>query len=184
MYGERVGDITAFIGQSYRFHTDRDLRSSKLLEENFSDYVGRIDLKPNEYVDLLYRFRFSESDFSSRSNAVGFSVGPDAIRVSGNYFFVEEGTAASNADRREELQIDLSSRINQFWSASIGTHRDLTGDGGALLHSLSASYRDECFGFNIRAQRSFTRDADIKPDSRILFQFIFKHLGQVQSSAG
>ena len=184
MYGERVGDITAFIGQSYRFHTDRDLRSSKLLEENFSDYVGRIDLKPNEYVDLLYRFRFSESDFSSRSNAVGFSVGPDAIRVSGNYFFVEEGTAASNADWREELRIDLSSRINQFWSTSIGTHRDLTGDGGSLLHSLRASYRDECFAFDITAQRSFTRDADIKPESRILFQFIFKHLGQVQSSAG
>ena len=184
MYGERVGDITAFIGQSYRFHTDRELRSSKLVEEDFSDYVGRIDVKPNEYVDLLYRFKFSESDFSGRSSAVGFSVGPDAMRVSGNYFFVDEGTAASNADRREELQIDLSSRINQFWSASIGTHRDLTGDGGTLLHSLRASYLDECFGFNITAQRSFTRDADIKPESRIQFQFIFKHLGQVQSSAG
>ena len=184
VYGESVGDITAFIGQSYRFHTDRDLRSSKLLEDDFSDYVGRIDVKPNEYIDLLYRFRFSESGFSARSNAIGFAVGPSAMKVSGNYFFVEEGTAASNSERREELKIDLSSRINRFWSASLSTHRDLTGDGGSLSHSLRASYLDECFGFNVTAQRSFTRDADIEPESRILFQFIFKHLGQVQSSAG
>ena len=75
MYGERVGDITAFIGQSYRFHTDRDLRSSKLLEENFSDYVGRVDLKPNEYVDLLYGSDLA-NPISRVEAAVGFSVRP------------------------------------------------------------------------------------------------------------
>jgi len=184
LYGETIGDITGFLGQSYRFHTDRDLRSSKLLEEDFSDYVGRIDVKPNQYVDLLYRFRFSESDFSIRSSAIGFSIGPSAMSVSGNYFFVEEGTAASNSERREEFQLALSSRINRFWSASLGTHRDLTDNGGSLAHTLSARYEDECFAFETAAQRSFTRDADIEPESRILFRFIFRHLGQVQSSAG
>jgi LPS-assembly protein len=184
LYGETIGDITGFLGQSYRFHTDRDLRSSKLLEEDFSDYVGRIDVKPNQYVDLLYRFRFSESDFSIRSSAIGFSIGPSAMSVSGNYFFVEEGTAASNSERREELQLALSSRINRFWSASLGTHRDLTDNVGSLAHTLSARYEDECFAFETTAQRSFTRDADIEPESRILFRLIFRHLGQVQSSAG
>jgi len=184
LYGETVGDITGFIGQSYRFHTDRDLRSSRLLEEDFSDYVGRIDVKPNQYVDLLYRFRFSDSDFSARSSAIGFSVGPSAMKIAGNYFFVEEGTAAGDSERREELRLTLSSRVNQFWSASLGTHRDLTDDGGSLAHTLSARYQDECFAFETTAQRTFTRDADIEPESRILFRFIFKYLGQVQSSAG
>jgi LPS-assembly protein len=184
IYGEMTGDITAFLGQSYRFHTDQDLRSSKLLEEDFSDYVGRIDVKPNKYVDLLYRFRFNESDLSARSSALGFSVGPSAMRVSGSYFFVEEGTAASNADQREELRLTLGSRINQFWSASLGTHRDLTDNGGALAHTLGARYQDECFGFDATAQRTFTEDADIKPESQIIFRFIFKHLGLVQSSVG
>lgn len=184
LYGETVGDVTAFLGQSYRFHADRDLRSAKLLEEDFSDYVGRVDIKPNQYVDLLYRFRFSESDFSARSSSVGFAVGPNAMRVSGNYFFVEEGTAAGDSDQREELRIGLSSQLNRYWSATLATHRDVTSDGGSLLHALSARYHDECFIFDVSAQRSFTRDADIEPESRILFQFIFKHLGQVQSSAG
>ena len=184
MHGENFGDITAFLGQSYRFHTDRDLRDTKLLEETFSDYVGRIDVKPNRYIDLLYRFRFSESNFSNRSSSVGFFVGPTAMKVNGNYLFVEEGTAASNSGRREELQISLNSQINRYWSASLGTHRDLTGDGGSLEHYLRAKYLDECFGFNVTAQRRFTREIGAEPENRILFQFRFKHLGQVNSSAG
>jgi LPS-assembly protein len=184
MYGETIGDITGFLGQSYRFHTDNNLRSSILVEEEFSDYVGRIDVKPNQYVDLLYRFRFSESNLSARSSAIGFSVGPSAMGVTGNYFFVEQGTAASNSERREELRLSIYSRINRFWSASLGTHRDLTDNGGSLAHTLNARYEDECFAFETTAQRSFTRDADIEPESRILFRFIFRHLGQVQSRAG
>jgi LPS-assembly protein len=184
MYGETIGNITGFLGQSYRFHTDRDLRASSLLEEDFSDYVGRIDINPNQYVDLLYRFRFSESNLSAHSSAVGFSIGPSAMRVAGNYFFVEEGTAASNSEQREALGLTLSSQINRFWSTSLGTHRDLTSNGGSLAHTLRARYQDECFGFEATAQRTFTRDADIEPESQIIFRFIFKHLGQVKSSAG
>ena len=181
MYGKNVGDITAFLGQSYRFHTDRDLRNTKLLEEDFSDYVGRLNVTPNEYVDLLYRFRFSESDFSGLSSSIGFSVGPSAMSVRGYYFFAEEGIAASRSDKREELQISLNSRISRYWSATLGTHQDLTNDGGSLSHTLRASYLDECFGFNATAGRTFTRDADTEPEGRIMFQFIFKNLGQVQS---
>ena len=33
--------------------------------------------------------------------------------------------------------------------------------------------------FETVAQRSFTRDADIQPESRLLFRFIFKHLRQL-----
>jgi LPS-assembly protein len=184
MYGETIGDITGFLGQSYSFHVDSDLKSSKLLQEDFSDYVGRIDVKPNKYFDLLYRFRFGKSDLSTRRSAVGFSLGPSAMKVSGNYFFVEQGTAASNTEQREELRISLVSQINRFWSSSLGTQRDLTNSGGSLAHILSAEYQDECFGFKATAQRTFTRDVEIKPESRILFRFIFKYLGQVQSSAG
>ena len=106
------------------------------------------------------------------------------MRVAGNYFFVEQGTAASNSERREELRLSVYSRINQFWSAPLGTHRDLMDNGGSLAHTLSARYEDECFAFETTAQRSFTRDADVEPESRILFRLIFRHLGQVHSSAG
>jgi len=184
LYGPQFGNITGFFGQSYRFSKDRDLTSSKLLETDFSDYVGRIDIQPNEYVDILYRFKFAEANFSHSGSSVGFSIGPAAFKVSGEYFFVEEGTTTVNAEGREELRIALGSQINQYWSAAISTHRDLSENGGSLLHSLRARYSDECFTFESVAQRSFTRDADIQPESRILFRFIFKHLGQVESNAG
>ena len=184
LYGPQFGAITGFFGQSYRFSKDRDLAVSKLLESDFTDYVGRVDIKPHDYVDILYRFRFAESNFSNSSSTVGFSVGPSAFKLSGEYLFIKEGTTTTIGEGREELSIALGSQITEYWSASISTRRALSSDGGSLLHSLRAQYSDECFTFETVAQRSFTRDADIQPESRLLFRFIFKHLGQVESNAG
>ncbi|MBO89580.1 MAG: hypothetical protein CMP14_08660 [Rickettsiales bacterium] len=184
LYGPNSGNITGFVGQSYRLSKDRDLTSSKLLETDFTDYVGRIDIKPNEYTDILYRFKFAESNFSNKSSSIGFSFGPTAFKLNGEYLFFEEGSTTVNTEGREELVTSFSSQINQYWSASIGTHRDLTKDGGSLRHSLRARYSDECFTFESVAIRSFTRDADIQPESQILFRLIFKNLGQVESNAG
>ena len=183
-YGPKSGNITGFVGQGYRFTKDRDLTSSKLLETDFTDYVGRIDIKPNEYVDILYRFKLAESNFRNKSSSIAFSFGPTALQLNGEYFFFEEGSTTVNTEEREEFVTSLNSRINQYWSASVSTHRDLSQDGGSLLHSLRARYSDECFVFESVAERSFTRDADIQPESRILFRLIFKNLGQVESNAG
>ncbi len=183
LFGPTLGSITAFLGQSYRFHRDRDLEESKLLEEDFSDYVGRIDVRPNEYIDLIYRFRFSESDFDARSGAVTFSIGPPAFKLSGDYFFIDDATAATNSERKEELTIGFSSRISRYWTMNAATQRDLTGDGGSLRHAAGATYEDECFTFQGLIEKSFTRDADIEPDTRVLFKVIFKHLGQAGGRA-
>ena len=183
-YGPKSGNITGFVGQSYRFTKDRDLTSSKLLETDFTDYVGRLDIKPNEYIDILYRFKLAESNFSNKSSSIGFSFGPAALQLNGEYFFFEKGSTTVNTEGREEFVTSVNSQINQYWSASISTHRDLSQDGGSLLHSLRARYSDECFTFESVAERSFTRDADIQPESRILFRLIFKNLGQVESKAG
>lgn len=184
LYGPRIGAISAFLGQSFRFHHDRTLNETKLLEKDFSDYVGRIDVRPNEYLDILYRFRFAKADLDAQSSAVSFGVGPAAFKVIGEYFFVGQSIAATNSDQREELTIGVSSRINRYWSTAARTRRDLTEDGGSLAHALTISYEDECFAFHTIAERTFTRDADIEPESRFLFRFIFKHLGEVTSRAG
>ena len=142
------------------------------LPEQFSKQQGR-----DTYV-------LDESNFRNKSSSIAFSFGPTALQLNGEYFFFEEGSTTVNTEEREEFVTSLNSRINQYWSASVSTHRDLSQDGGSLLHSLRARYSDECFVFESVAERSFTRDADIQPESRILFRLIFKNLGQVESNAG
>ena len=184
LFDGQDGRVTAFFGQSFRFHKDEDLQQQLLLENDFSDYVGRIEVKPHEYLDVLYRFRFSKDDFATRRSAVSFRAGPAAFNVSGDYFFVDDGATTGGFDEREELTIAFNTQINDFWSASLRTRRDMTDNGGSLLHALQVKYEDECFVLIATAKRSFTRDADIEPSDRILFQFIFKNLGQTSTTAG
>ncbi|MDP6389855.1 MAG: hypothetical protein QF654_08190, partial [Alphaproteobacteria bacterium] len=117
-------------------------------------------------------------------SAVSFRAGPAAFNVSGDYFFIDDGATTGGFDEREELTIAFYTQINDFWSASLRTRRDMTDNGGSLLHALQVKYEDECFVLIATAKRSFTRDADIEPSDRILFQFIFKNLGQTSTTAG
>ncbi|MGE4221118.1 MAG: LPS-assembly protein LptD [Alphaproteobacteria bacterium] len=184
VFGRGEGRTTAFIGQSYRLHTDHELVDNKLVEENKSDYLGRFEVVPNEYVDLVYRFRLSQKDLTMLRNEFSFSAGPSAFRLFGDYIYLDSSTGTGGFEDREELRIGASSRITEFWRVQAFTQRDLTPSGGPLRHALSFRYEDECFVFNTVASRSFTRDADLVPSDSILFQFIFKHLGEINTSAG
>lgn len=184
LFGQSFGGNTAFIGQTYRFSNDEELSTNNNINQGFSDIVGRVDVKPHDYIDLLYRFRLDHETFRPRRNEFAFTVGPKAFQVSGDYTFVDNGTGGGSASRREEIKASISSQITQFWSFRGSTHRDLTASGGSLSHSMSLRYEDECFTFDVTGARSFFRDADIRPSGSLLFKFIFKHLGQVSTNAG
>src|SRR3546814_3784080 len=72
VFGRGNGRTTAFIGQSYRLHTDHDLHNENFVEEDKSDIVGRMEIVPHEYVYLLYRFRFDEDDLRTEEQTSEF----------------------------------------------------------------------------------------------------------------
>ena len=55
---------------------------------------------------------------------------------------------------------------------------DLRQDGGLRNVGLSFAYDDECFGFNVAFSRSFFSDREIKPADAVVFNFVFKTLGE------
>lgn len=183
LFGRNFGQNTVFIGQTFRISDDDELAANSNINQGLSDLVGRVDIKPHEYIDLLYRFRVDHNSLTPRRNEFSFRVGPKAFQVSGDYTFVDNGTGAGSSSKREEIKGAVLSQISQFWSLRASTHRDLTDDGGSLRHSMSLRYEDECITFDVAGTRSFFRDADIRPSDSLLFKVIFKHLGQVSTSA-
>ena len=180
-YGRGNGRTTAFVGQSYRFGTDDELNDNSLIEEDFSDIVGRIDVHPNEYADIQYRFAFSpDKAFEPQRTEVLFGLGPEAYRLSGSYSFVR---ATSQFEEREELSLSFQSKITDHWSLRLTTLRDLAA-GQALRHRGIIRYEDECFTFDVIGTRSFFRDEDVEPSDSLLFRIRFKNLGEVSTSAG
>jgi LPS-assembly protein len=180
-YGSKNGRTTAFIGQSYRFSTDDDLHDQNLVEEDFSDIVGRIELQPNRYANILYRFAFAaDKAFEPQRNDVTFTLGPDAYKLSGSYSFV---AATPQFEEREELTLALSTQITDHWSVRLATQQDLAA-GQSLKHSGLVRYQDECITFDVLGTRSFFEDEDVEPSDSVLFRIRFKNLGEVSTSAG
>lgn len=176
----RTGHIRGFLGQSQRLRDDQDLSAETGIETGASDYVGRLDASPHEYVSLYYRFRLAEDDLTANRSEASVAVGPSAFRVSANYGFYRGDTDLEFADR-EQASVTLDSRISRFWRGRLFTTRDLLDDGGSLFNGGSLTYEDECFIFTAQLDRSFTRKADVEPTDRFLFRLTFKTLGEVES---
>ena len=51
-------------------------------DDRLSDYVGRLDLRPSEYLDLGLRFRLASDEPELRRSDLGVTVGPSWLRVS------------------------------------------------------------------------------------------------------
>jgi len=183
LFGEDDGRTTAFFGQSYRFHADDDLANNVGIERHLSDLVGRVEVRPNKYVNLLYRFRAASDNLNFKRNEIGFSLGAKALHLSGNYLFIQSDASEVSFEEREELSFSLRSQIHDNWSAEVQSQRDLGKNGGTLFIGARLTYEDECFKLTANARRSLTRDADFEPSDNIFFRLTFKHLGTVTTSA-
>lgn len=179
LFGENGGRLTAFIGQSYRIPNDSNETLQTDLRGGLSDYVGRVELVPNKYLDLLYRFRLAENDFDPFRNEVGAIMGPPAFRLSGDYLFVASEASGGVFPDREELKASLDSQITDFWSIGLETRRDLTPTGGPLEHIARITYEDECFKLDLGYRRNFTSSIEIEKSTTISVQLVFKSLGNV-----
>ncbi len=172
---------SAFVGQSYRMFEDENFRSGSGLEDKLSDIVGRIDLKPSQYIDLQYRFRFDKDSFTRRRSEVTAQVGPPALNLSLNYLDLNLTNDQGEFAGREELTVRLRSKLSEYWSVFLGHQRNLETDD-SLRTEIGIGYQDECFLIDVIAQRNFFEDSEIDPEDSIFLRLGFKHLGQFGTS--
>jgi LPS-assembly protein len=179
--GANDGQAGFFIGQSYRLKREDDLfPENSGVRGKLSDVVGRVDLRPVNYFDLLYRFRLDKDDFSPSRNEIDLRLGPPALNLDLDYLFIDSTTGATRLGDREELRLRLSSRLNENWSGFVANRRDLERDD-TLSTSIGLTYQDECFLIEVSGQRRFFSDREIDQDDSIFLQITFKGLGGFQS---
>ena len=179
-FGAGGGRTQGMIGQSARLREDDTFNQGSGLEENFSDYVGRVHISPAAIFDFAYRFRLARQNFAARRNEIELAAGPKAFRINIGYALLEEQIPESDTAafaNREEVAATAEARITRFWRIGAGTRRDLTGSGGTLNWHGAITYEDECLLFATRLNKNFTRDRDVQPETNLLFTIKFKHLG-------
>jgi len=173
------GSAGAFLGQSYRLTENKDVYSEGSgLEDKFSDLVGRVQLRPLEDLDFLYRFRLDKDDLQAQRSEVSMNIGPPALNLDLSYFFINNQANDDEFGDREEVTFGIRSQINENWSVGFSHRRDLLEDQ-ALRSAFIVGYQDDCFLIEGVAQRTNYRDRELEEDDSIFVRVVFKYLGEV-----
>ena len=182
-YGNKTGRTSAFLGQTYNFRKDESFNADDSQEGYFSDYVGRINAAPSNFLDLDYRFRLDKDSLEFKYNELSASVGPEMLRAYISYIFLKgkNNYYTSSYDERKELYTSLTAKLTRDWSVSIYNRQDLTKQGGSLEHGGSLIYEDECFAMYINANKDNSSDPEYEGDFSFTVNFVLKTLGAAGS---
>jgi LPS-assembly protein len=207
LYNKTAGNYRILIGQSYRAQPNLFLPPGSGAEGRLSDVVGRVVLSPSSYLDLIYRFRFDKSSFDRRTQEVGFSAGPQSLRVGLNYLLApaqQQSDVVTNPvtgqtvlyGKRQQLSVSATAKLTRYWSLAGSETINLTNSNNiingittpqssstSLYATLAAIYQDECMAFVGSITQSGIRSGDVTPGVSVGFSVVFKNLGEIGGTA-
>lgn len=175
LYGQDRGNVTFLFGQNYRTDTSYKYPEFSGFDNNFSDYVGRIAYTDEKYLDITYRFRLAEDNFTFNRNEVRTSVNIKPVSFDVTYVSVKRDPTAEdfisttvNKDG-EEIFSNVRWNINDQWSLTGTTRLDLAQDEqGWISNGLGLIFKNECLMVNSILNKNYTSFEDIRPSTTFL----------------
>jgi len=177
LFGEDGRSATLLVGQRLRLTGDEVFPDGSGLEDDLSDVVGRLNLRPSDLIDIDWRFRFDYEDHELRRNEISARLGPPWLRAAARYTAIDavEGTGE---DDRKELELDGRVRFADYWNVNAGLTRDIEAEENRVA-SVGFGYADECFIFTAELEREFTEDRDNSGGVSVFFRVAFRNLADV-----
>ena len=184
-YGKKTGRVSAFIAQTYNIDNDEAFPNNSLSrsDNGFSDYVGRIYAAPNQYLDLIYRFRLDKENSEFKYNELATRFGPKILNAYIAYIYTQKdaNSILQGYDERKEIFTALNAQLTKDWSLSIYNRQDMTVGGGSLEHGGALTYEDECLKFITNLRRDNSNDPSYKGGFEVSVSFMLKTLGSIGS---
>jgi len=171
VYGASGGYTTLLFGQSYNFSDNTGFANGTGLEDQFSDYVARLEIRPADYLQFVNRVRLDHDSLYLARNEVTMKLGTFDHWFNLGYVYLRDDPNGLTQDKREEVFIEGKTKVADFWSVYGSYRRNLVDGGNSIDGTLGFEYLDECFGFALEAKRSFTRDRDVEPETRVSVKF-------------
>ncbi|MCB2082272.1 MAG: LPS-assembly protein LptD [Rickettsiales bacterium] len=165
--------ITFLLGQNYRTKKDANFAVGSGLDDNFSDYVGRITASNGDNMDVSYRFRVDKDDGSFRRNEVLTTLQLSPLSLRAGYVQLDDETTFI----KEEALANISYRFTDDWTFFANGRRDLADNGGWIETGAGIAYENECLIISTALRREYVRDRDIEPNTSVVLEIGLKHLG-------
>jgi LPS-assembly protein len=182
LFGERRETVSGLFGQLYKFEDDpRD--DSGLGGSGFSDYVGRIDVRPTDWLNLRYRFQIDHNSASLLRNEVGANLGIPWLRLDAQYLLLKDDPADFEVGEREEVIAEVELQATSWLSLHGQLRRNLDEDRW-VSYRVGLTYIHPCLEVFAGMQRRFTDDRDADADTSVAVRLAFRNLGAVGLEEG
>ena len=178
------------IGQSYRLSDKPNLFPDGTgLNEQFSDWVGRTEVRYRDFLKFTHRFRLDKDGFAVRRNEVDATLGTDATYIELGYLRLNRDIDPSFEDLqdREELRTAGRWEFLRHWSVFGSAVVNLTdrqedptntSDGFQPLRTrLGFAYQDDCLEFGLTWRRDYVALADSQRGNSFSLTFALRNLG-------
>lgn len=183
--------VNATIGQSYRLSTRETLLPSGTgLDDRWSDFVGRTEVRWREFVSFTHRYRLDKDGFAIRRNEIDATVGTRRTYASVGYLRLNRDidTLFEDLQDREEVRVGGRVQVARYWSVFGSAIVDLTdrnedplslSDGfDPIRHRLGVAYDDDCLTLGLTWKRDYEDTGDARRGNSFLLTLAFKNLGR------
>jgi len=182
--------VRSTIGQSYRLSDKPTLFPDGTgLNEQFSDFVGRTEVRYRDFIRFTHRFRLDKDNFAVRRNEIDATVGTDRTYLELGYLRLDRDIDLAFEDLQDREELRAAGRIafarywSVFGSAVVNlTDREedpsFTADGFEMLrHRIGIAYADDCLEFGVTWRRDYVTIADARLGNSFRVFFSLKNLG-------
>jgi len=176
--------VDVFGGESYDFTTNNDFPEMSGLNSHASDYVGRVDFSPAEWLNANYGFRLAQSDLSPQRQDALVSVGEPIFKPSARYIQAYETDLTTGLiDQVRQVTLGISSTFEKFWTVT-GTHTQAFDPSpGPRNTGVAVTYVDECIAYGVNLSRDDTSRVDISSGTSVSFHLFLKNLGGMHTDS-
>ena len=182
--------VKATVGQSYRL-TDKPtlFPNGTGLDEQFSDFVGRTEVRFRDFLKLTHRYRLDKDSFAVRRNEIDATIGTDSTYLELGYLRLNRDVDLTFEDLQDREEARVAGRVafakywSVFGSAVVNlTDREedpnLSSDGFEPLRTrLGVAYADDCLEFGFTWRRDYVALADAKKGDSFRLYFALRNLG-------
>lgn len=178
------------VGQSYRLTDEFALFPDGTgLNEQFSDIVGRTEVRYRDFLKFTHRFRLDKDNLAVRRNEVDATVGSDRTYLEVGYLQLNRDIDFTLEDLQDREEIRVAGRVafadhwSVFGSAVVNlTDRNedptLQADGFEPLRTrLGIAYADDCLEFGFTWRRDYIQLADAESGNSFRIYFTLRNLG-------
>ncbi len=177
IYGDGGGHSSLLLGQSYQFNDNNAFTANAGQTSQLSDIVGALEVSPNSFFDMIYRFQLQPTPLNFLRQELGLKVGTPRFNFSIDYAFLDGSiNDGSTLGKQQELTASANAKIDENWSLFAKARRDLENDN-TLEYGGGIMFQNECITLQAIGLRSNYSTEEITPDTKFLLIIGFKNLG-------